>query len=267
MSLSTAEPVPTPRSQFTPVPVLLAESLVILALSQPSFRFRNALFIPVAALYLHAILGTTTGNASGDLGVGSMLAVRLVFALDYLVLTDVWRELWRLEEGPGVKGVEGKNTLGRVMWAIELWNNLRGVGWNFGLGIKSSSPQAEFTSRGRYVLHQLFRITYLYLLHDTCCFIMSHFPALRQGGDIYDLPVLPTRAVLLGVWACTGGSALSMQQAFVGVLAVGVCGGRVEMWPVGMYGRWSEGWSLRQFWGWVFAPSLPWSSSAGSDAF
>lgn len=230
--------------------ILIAESLAVLALAQPSRLIRCALFVPIAWCYLHTIIHTSTGIPAADLGVGNMLGVRLFFAFDFLVLSDAWNEIWRRDEGPGtVREMPGWK---RVLWAVELWNSLRGVGWNFGLGARPTPHKWSWapTRRLYYVLYQLARLVPLYLLHDAASFLMSLEPAFQRGGDVWVVPFW-RRGVLLGAWAVAGGTALAMQQCFVGVLAVGLFGGRPENWPVGMYGDVWDAWSLRRFWGYV----------------
>lgn len=163
------------RPSFSPCLMALAVCLNLLALTIRSSPYRRILFLPTASIYCYLAFRTTTGDAAGDIGLGNNMMSLLLFAVDYILLTDVQSEL-RLKSQ--TSSISSAGFLDRLWWAVRLFLTPRGIGW-----VHASSslryPQKP-SSRTRFVSAKLLE-AFACVLLERAISIINHFnPALQD---------------------------------------------------------------------------------------
>ncbi|TFK71891.1 hypothetical protein BDN72DRAFT_764224 [Pluteus cervinus] len=203
---------------------------------------RWSLFIPIIFLTIYLLFFTSTGNLTRDDIVGSVMLAYLFTATDYILLTDVQREL-RLQ---GQKGpISDASLLSRLQWGLKLFTSPRGVGWAHEVPHLPARPR--HSSRTAFVFLQLAWMGVYALAYDLIgIFSRWNFSCLHQNACFTHIAWLWRIRVLFGFM----GSAYSMtciMFCIVSILSVVSHASEPKDWPP-LYGRWVEAYTLRRFW-------------------
>ncbi|KZO97794.1 hypothetical protein CALVIDRAFT_456784, partial [Calocera viscosa TUFC12733] len=162
------------------------------------------------------------------------------FASDLLVLHNPCGDLWHMKAG---RVLQQPLSWRKVLFALELSNNFRGIGWNFELrSLQSSIPQ----SRVRFLMQQVVRGMSAWMLVDITQTIFRHRTACHIDGSIFkDGPAWQSVYVLAGWTNVAGG--LVVPHVIAAAITVGLGLYRPEDWP--SLFRLREGYTVRRFWG------------------
>ncbi|KAJ7065563.1 membrane bound O-acyl transferase family-domain-containing protein [Mycena amicta] len=181
----------------------------------------------------------------------------LPIASDFLLLTDVGRELYRVEDGSPrrprrTQRLDEKPLLERLKWALDLFTNARGVGWAHAprhLQIQAQS-RAQDNSRAVFVVVQLVRLSGALILLDLATIHARWNPAfcghlgLVRAGWVW-------RVVGTVGWAASAMAGLSLPHLAASIVAVGSGFSQPRDWPP-LFGGLEDVASVRTFWarGW-----------------
>ena len=114
----------------------LAQCLIVLSItvfsSKTSIWTRCSIFLPIAVISCYLVCYTTTGDVTADQGLGTVILILLMVAADYILITDVQRDIYPKDQPPGMKGAEVDIPLmKRFPRALSLYTTPRGIGWPF----------------------------------------------------------------------------------------------------------------------------------------
>ncbi|KAJ7030352.1 membrane bound O-acyl transferase family-domain-containing protein [Mycena alexandri] len=209
---------------FTPYPfnpslwgVYIALNLLPLTV-KPS-PYRRLFFLPIVGLTGYVLL-CTTGTFREDYFLALAWLTIFCFASDYILITDVQRELRQVPVKPD-SAIEHAPLLRRLRWALDLFHSPRGVGWaHEPTTTLPPHPQAG-TGRGKFVAHRLWKALQFFVLFDLCnlhMYMNTMYPSLMLLSSILSV----------GSVACH----LS----------------NPEDWPP-LFASPLEAWTIRRFWG------------------
>ena len=114
----------------------LTHCLVVLAItalsSKNSIWTRWSIFLPIAVISCYLVCYTTTGDVMVDHGLGTAILFQLMVAADYILISDVQRDIYPKDQPPGMKGAEANIPLmKRFRRALSLYTTPHGIGWSF----------------------------------------------------------------------------------------------------------------------------------------
>jgi hypothetical protein len=167
----------------------------------------------------------------------------IVVASDYILLTDVQRELHRVGDRVPIPNAKLRS---RLMWALELFSNPRGLGWDH--EPKSILPPRPNLSRVQFLVSRLVYLATCLLVNDVASIVIRANPLfMRDAPPFSEQPLL---------WRCGGvllfAIMIAMQiiipNALYSILAVGSGMSQPDMWPRIM-GSLGDAYTVRRFWG------------------
>ncbi|TFY67107.1 hypothetical protein EVJ58_g1852 [Rhodofomes roseus] len=224
------------------VPLLVASNLVVASLlvSSLPFLWRLGGTVLCCAIWLAAYCG-----GSGDYPTGCVLTIQACTALYLLWMTNPIRD-FRHERD--YTAPDELPFLRRVHWALCIMNNPRGVGWNYQV---ANVPPPPSESRWYFVRRRLRRAFYYYMLLDLIqCYEHQHplFSLRGTGGPSVTSQGYLLRPVDIFARVASVAFELAMQHALFAAAMVTLGLSLPRDWP-DIYGRWSDAYTVRRFWG------------------
>lgn len=232
---------------FDPVfPVLrlaLLFASLVLSLTVRSFTRRRVLFLPICALAFYNIqlAPRTHPNFDNFIGLWNMTAV--LFASDYLLLTNAHKELSKQSSKGNAKiwDVGLAPFAVRLRWAVELVVNPRGVGWRHEppRGTLPPVPDPQYRTRS----HLLLRIVGLSFFLDLAGIPLGLNPAFQKA--------VSTTSYGLG-WRC-----ISIYTFLIVTIPAQILPHDIWILLFGgkdsppWFGSFLDAYSVRSFWGFV----------------
>ncbi|KAJ7757460.1 membrane bound O-acyl transferase family-domain-containing protein [Mycena metata] len=233
---------------FTPYPfnpslwgVFFALSLLPLIV-KPS-PYRRLFFLPIIPLTVYALL-CTTGTFREDYFVGLAWLTFCCFASDYILITEVQRELRQPDSVP----IENVSLLRRLRWALDLFTSPRGVGWAHEPTTVLPPHPPPGTGRARFVAHRLWKAFQYWVVLDLCNLHMFMNNMFRVDGPDWTAVGWGWRAVAAAVYLAAGSSALMLLSSFWSAASVACRLSNPEDWPP-LFASPLEAWTIRRFWG------------------
>ncbi|KAF7378074.1 BTB domain-containing protein [Mycena sanguinolenta] len=226
--------------------------LLISALTIRPSPYRRLIFLPMLFLTWRLLHDSQAGYLTSTFWFAYLLV-----ASDYILLTDVQRELHPVPDAvdtrsPGItiRNVE-KAPLGiRLKWALQLFFNARGVGWAHEPRFAFASRAPPNTPRIKFIVRQLALFCVYFLLFDLGNLHARWNPgfALRLGMVS---PGWRWRVVGTVVWAITCSAGMSLAHCSASIVCVGLGVSRPQDWPP-LFGDLMDVTSVRTFWarGW-----------------
>ncbi|KAJ7617616.1 membrane bound O-acyl transferase family-domain-containing protein [Mycena polygramma] len=219
-------------------------TVIVMSLAMPPSTYRRLLCIPLLGLSWKFSL-----HGDGYLCCAFWF-IWLLNASDYILLTDVQRELRKLpatqaDSGGGREHIEEAPLARRLRWALDLFLSPRGVGW-------THSPKRYLPSPGNNVSKRLFirrrlgTLVRAVLLLDVLNLYVRWSPAYRTGLRMVGWPV--ELYVQSDVCALTAYAILEIPHCLLSIMAVATGVSAPEDWPP-LFGRVAEGTNVRNFWG------------------
>ncbi|KAJ7430934.1 membrane bound O-acyl transferase family-domain-containing protein [Mycena galericulata] len=220
-------------------------AVIVISLALRPSPYRRLLFLPLLVL----TWGFLTQHGSGYLS-SAFWFMWLLNASDYILLTDVQRELKKLPTPNqavatgGFEDIENTSLLRRLQWGLHLFLSPRGVGWTHALK-HFLPPSGKRTSDAEFIRRRLWILVRSVLLLDVLNLYVRWNPAyrtsLRTVGwlELYAVSaVCPLTAyVILEIPHCV----LSLTAVTLGLSAP-------HDWPP-LFGRVGEASNVRNFWG------------------
>ncbi|KAJ6602301.1 membrane bound O-acyl transferase family-domain-containing protein, partial [Mycena sp. CBHHK59/15] len=213
--------------------------------------FHRLFFIPILALTYYVIFRTSTGALDTHYYLACSWLTYIFTASDYILLTDVQRELHQVPPSPSPPAPPPLATapLGRhIAWGVDLFLSPRGVGWTHAPLSALPTPPRAGMPRAAFVARQLARAAGFFLLHDAAALHVRWNGVYRAHG--VGLAGAGWAARTLGVagWGLAAYSAMMLAWCVVSAAGAAVGLGAPERW-VPLFGGPREAWSIRKFWG------------------
>ncbi|KAL0958252.1 hypothetical protein HGRIS_000405 [Hohenbuehelia grisea] len=219
--------------------MLISHLLLIVALAvRPSPR-RWLFFLPILFGALYTIFFTTSANATTDYVMGGMAFGLLVKSSDFILLTDVQRELRRKDQ-PSLPFTYSLPR--RLRWAIDLFFSARLVGWN---AERPSvlPPQPRQKTRSSFVIYQLWRVFLELMIYDLAGLWNQYGPSFHIYHIIHPIFNVPDFVLPTAI-------GLSAQHRLYSIICVATGRWKPDDFP-SWYGSWRDAYTLRKFWGQV----------------
>ncbi|KZT51242.1 hypothetical protein CALCODRAFT_443331 [Calocera cornea HHB12733] len=222
------------------VACFLASVIFIVGLLVPSSATRRVFFLCMMAVDTLFVFFATTKRTWQ---VDNLCVSQLLLACDFLVLHDSQRDCRRIDEGKYHDLPWWK----RILWAIDLAANMRGIGWNWeALKVHPSHP-SDSMGRFRFVLRQAVRWAYAYLISDLALTLFRKRAACQAGGSfLQDGPVW--QALYVAAYYSDICFGMILVHSFVAGVCVLLGISRPSQWP-NFYGGMQQAYSMRRFWG------------------
>ncbi|KAJ7712524.1 membrane bound O-acyl transferase family-domain-containing protein [Mycena metata] len=221
---------------FTPYPFnpalwVVLFVLYVLPLAVKPSPYRRLFFLPIIPLTVYALL-CTTGTFRGDYSIGNVWLSYCCFASDYILITDVQRELRQVRVKPDSVPIENASLLRRLRWALDLFTSPRGVGWAHEPTNVLPPHPPPGTGRARFVAHRLLKTLQYWVVLHLCNLHMSTNNMFRVDGPD---------------WTAVGWG-WRVGALWPGAVSV-ACGlSNPEDWPP-LFASPLEAWTIRRFWG------------------
>ena len=255
----------TERNSFPWGLYAFSQCVIVLSMtvfsSKTSIWTRWLIFLPIAIISYYLVCYTTTGDVVVDLGLGSAILTQLIVAIDYVLITDVQRDVYPKGQPPRAMGADvGASLATRFCRAFSLYSSPRGVGWSFE---PSTLPKPSTKSRFAFVVSRITRVLGCALLAAFASLAINSNPAL--SGKTASVRDMGWFYHTTGVFAFALGAVthISLLHSVLAILCVGVGISRPQEWP-DLFGSPFNAYSVRRFWGCV--QWLRFYQSACSDA-
>ncbi|KAJ6480277.1 membrane bound O-acyl transferase family-domain-containing protein [Mycena sanguinolenta] len=226
--------------------------LLVSALTIRPSPYRRLIFLPVLFLTWRLLHDGQTGYLTSTFWFAYLLV-----ASDYILLTDVQRELRQIPDAvdtrsPGITiaNIEKASVGIRLKWALQLFFNPRGVGWAHEPRFAFASRSPPDTPRIKFIVRQLAHICVYLLLFDLGNLHARWNPgfSLRLGMVAAGWRWRVVGTVMWGITSCVG---MSLAHCSASIVCVGLCLSRPQDWPP-LFGDLMDAASVRTFWarGW-----------------
>ncbi|KAF7316447.1 MBOAT-2 domain-containing protein [Mycena indigotica] len=214
---------------------------------QPS-QYRPLFFVPILALTVYTAF-STKGRFLDDYYNSLQWMTYFFFASDYILMTDVQRELRQVPGDADTKnGIENASLWRRFCWANSLFFSPRGVGWAHE-PTDSLPPHPPLNiSRTRFVLQRLRSAVVFFLIHDLCNLHVRANPMFYPEGPGWRSDGWLWRYIVTVSWALSASTALCLIFSLLSVLAVVTRFSEPQAWPA-LMGRPGDAYTIRRFWG------------------
>jgi hypothetical protein len=221
----------------------LIQGFLLCSLVLESSPYRWLFWCLITGIAYHLIFNTTTGSVT-DYVLGSAIASNVFAASDYILLTDVQRELRLLDQHEPTFDLPLNF---RLKWALKLLFSPRGVGWTH--EPKSViRPHPGPMPRAEFVVYQLAWTAFFILLYDASYTYMLGNPSFAPGGPSLAAYGWSWRCLNVLVHGVSAATQLSMQYGLLSVVTTVLGLSKPQDWPP-LFGFWSDGYTLRRFWG------------------
>ncbi|KAJ7088163.1 membrane bound O-acyl transferase family-domain-containing protein [Mycena epipterygia] len=243
-------------------------ALIITPLIMRPSAYRQFFFAPILWLTWRLVYDGQAGYVTSTFWFTCLL-----MASDYILLTDVQRELHQSpHSAPSVDStslkmmrppnIEHAPLVQRVKWALTLFFNVRGVGWTH-QPRALPPPVPPNTPRTKFIARQLSRFCVVLLLFDLVNLHARWNPAFRLRTGMAAAGLV-WRVVGTVAWAVGAAAGLSLAHYAASIVCVALGVSRPQDWPP-LFGDWADVASIRTFWARGWHQSLRRSLGAHGD--
>ncbi|KAJ7240390.1 membrane bound O-acyl transferase family-domain-containing protein [Mycena haematopus] len=226
--------------------------LLISALTIPPSPYRRLIFLPILFLTWRLLHDGQAGYLTSTFWFAYLLV-----ASDYILLTDVQRELRQVPDAVDtrspsitIKDIEKAPVQMRLKWALQLFFNPRGVGWAHEPRFVFASRAPPNTPRMNFIVRQLACLCWYLLLFDLANLHARWNPAFHLRVGMVSAGWKWRVVGTLG-WAIACYSGMLIAHCSASIICVGLCVSRPQDWPP-LFGTLMDATSVRTFWarGW-----------------
>ncbi|KAJ7100945.1 membrane bound O-acyl transferase family-domain-containing protein [Mycena belliarum] len=235
---------PFPHAYLALYLALICTPLVI----RPS-PHRRWFFVPLLLLTWRLL-----HDAEAEYITSMFWVIHLLIASDYILLTDVQRELSQQDamhaRSRSPHKIEDAALAKRIKWGLTLFFNPRGVGWAHEPHFALPARPAANTSRMHFFACQLARLAGAILLFDLGNLHVRWNPAFRLRAGLAGAG-LSWRIIGTVGWVCSASSGILLAHITASLICVALGVSRPQDWPP-LFGGWRDVSSVRRFWarGW-----------------
>jgi len=218
----------------------LSQCLLLAGLVIRPSPYRWMLWPLIACINCYCYFLTPTDDPVTNEGLRFLIVIYLYHASDYILLTDVQREL-RL---PGQEPISDAGFWSRLKWGLDLLYNARGVGWAH--EPRSVLPPHPNLTRVQFLTSRFLRIVVYMLMKDIGDTMLS--PFIARGA--------PPSAQQPWLWRFCGVSLIVFTQwcamyamhSSYSIVFVASGLSTPDSWP-DAFGTWRGAYTIRKFWG------------------
>jgi len=229
-----------PRLSIFPFFALLQTCLACLLALSPRRSGRVAGSAVLATLVAVAYC-CTTGEAPRDYSIGNLIMIQVFTAYLLLWLVNPVTE-YRHEHD--VTAAAKLPFVRRVWWLLCIINNPRGIGWSYEVAHLPTRPSS---SKWTFVVHKLLSALRWYLFLD-----LAQTYNQSPLRSIYDSAVGPQAYLMRPISIIARFSSLvgllALENSLAAATSVALSITTPREWP-DIYGRWSDAYTVRRFWG------------------
>ena len=181
------------------------------------------------------------------------VTILLLIASDFLLLTDVQRELRLIGQ---LKSISDAPLSERLIWAVKLTTGLRGVGWAHE-PTAALPPRPTSLTRGQFVVSRVKRLVLYALLVDVGQMLVRHnrsffktAPPMAEQGLLRCSYAMVTFVIGPASIVTIGGNLIPSLVLVTAGLS------EPSEWPH-LFGSWSDAYTIHNFWRLVNPVSVP----------
>ncbi|EDR15395.1 uncharacterized protein LACBIDRAFT_301678 [Laccaria bicolor S238N-H82] len=230
----------------------LTQCLIVLSItvssSKTSIWTRWSIFLPIAVTSCYLVCYTSTGDVVVDQGLGTAILIQLMVAVDYILITDVQRNIYPKDQPPRNKGAEvDMSLMKRFRRALSLYTNPRGIGWSFE---PRTLPRPSTKPRFAFVSSRIIRALASALIGTFASVMINSNPAL--SGITLSVKDMGWFHHTTGVFAFALNAIAQINtiHCVLAAFCVGVGISGPEEWP-DLFGSPFDAYSVQRFWGYA----------------
>ncbi|TDL14895.1 hypothetical protein BD410DRAFT_857209 [Rickenella mellea] len=219
-------------------------ALLLFGAMSRSPGMRVLIFLLIFAMSLYMTIFTTTGKDSSDIVTWSLITTTLLQASDALLINDV--------DGLRLVGQKTPTTelslSQRCKWAFKLLTSPRAIGWTH--EPRHALPPHPPVNQRRlgFISKQLLSAVAYFAILDMVHTWIIVSPVFQRKGIALQSDGYPMRFMNTTLHAAHIWSYMSFGYTLASVVAVALRITEPSEWPA-IYGRWSDAYTLRRFWG------------------
>ncbi|KAJ7034142.1 membrane bound O-acyl transferase family-domain-containing protein [Mycena alexandri] len=226
----------------------------LLALVVKPSPYRRLLFLPLLLMSPY-LLSLSTGYPTMDYCIATAWFTYLFAASDFILLTDVQRELRIMKPSQRAdEPIEHASLRRRIAWALKLFTSTTGVGWEhqprYPLRPSPSIPRRIFV-RDQLLQALLTGATF----EGVNYYFHTRHPSLYAGGPSLTSFGWLWRYQTIWAWSVPLAASSICVQSLSAAYSVGTGASGPEDWPPFM-GSFALAWSVRNFWGRTWHQSM-----------
>ncbi|KAJ7265401.1 membrane bound O-acyl transferase family-domain-containing protein [Mycena haematopus] len=227
----------------------------ILALVVKPSSYRRLLFLPLLFMTPY-FMSLSTGHPTLDYCFGSAWFPYLFAASDYILLTDVQRQLRIVKPVQRAdEPIENAPLSRRIAWGINLFTSTRGLGWAHEPRHANPPRPSPSAPHGAFVRSQVFQAVMFAVLCEIFNLFNINNPALYAGGPSLAASGWLWRYQVVWAWSVPMAAVSMCNHALSAAFSVGTGASGPEDWPPFM-GSITLAWSVRNFWGRVWHQTM-----------
>ncbi|RXW19039.1 hypothetical protein EST38_g6808 [Candolleomyces aberdarensis] len=225
--------------------VLAILSLSVLGMTATSPSARKAFFVPIAALSICLVFFTASDNLPNDYFQGCATMINLFRMSDFLLLTDVHKEIRKKGE---IRDVSTLPFLSRLWRSLSLYASLRGVGWDH--EPTSHLPAPPKRSKTVFILRQSLVLAQSYLIFNFGNLLVLLNSSFSEGGPPFSSQKWWIRPTAIGQTLQVNGF---LQGLYTLCSIIGVVANLSTPydWPP-LFGSFTDAYTVRNYWGRVW---------------
>jgi hypothetical protein len=225
----------------------LVSQAILLVVSIPALVPKPAkviAFVVVGWHFYRTIFTQTTGNFNSDFVFGSGVLFEYIAILDFALLTPP-ENLKDFHDNDPTR-VTKRSLKKRVLWALKLFPNPRGIGWAHE-PLHIPLRPSPLTPRSTFVISRILHATSCFLLvGGTYLFDISYAGVTRADKLLIGAPLHRRVVGVLSFGLSSLGMISGVNAAFA-ASAVGCGFSSPERWPL-QFGSPLQVWSIKRFW-------------------
>ncbi|KAJ7035130.1 membrane bound O-acyl transferase family-domain-containing protein [Mycena alexandri] len=236
---------------WTPFPhayLALYLALILAALVTPPSPHRRLFFVPILVLTWRLIHDAQAGYFTSTLWFGYLLV-----ASDYILLTDVQRELHQVPDTADsrstrvtIRNIEYAPLKARIKWALQLFISPRGVGWEHEPRSAIPSGAPPNTPRIKFIIRQSACLVVAFLCFDIMNLHLRWNPAFYARMGMVSAG-WTWRFVGTAGFGMGAAAALSTVHYTLSIIFVALGVSVPQDWPP-LFGDLASATSVRAFW-------------------
>ncbi|KAJ3850029.1 membrane bound O-acyl transferase family-domain-containing protein [Lentinula lateritia] len=245
------------RTPFFVIP--LSFFIHALGTTSTSRGVRKSIFLALFGISYLTIFRTSTEDPPVNYGYATALSSLVFQALDFLILADPSSEFRLIGQKTGISDED--TFLTRHIWAWKLILTPRGIGWaHEPRNVLPPHPKPQ--PRISFILSQFLTALPWVVFGDAANLALRSHPGFQPNGPSIANVGPFMRILNVFIFALPSVATLQIQYKMYSIIATSVGLYHPEDWP-DLFGKWSDGYTIRQFWGrawhqtmrrWVSAP-------------
>jgi hypothetical protein len=156
------------------LPHILLPISMIFGLASPPFKGRGLFWSIVIAYFAYQTLIDDFPTDTQLKFALSSSWILYVVTLQKLLCSKPEQAYWRLDRQPA-EATRMRFGLKKIYWAVSLWANPRGIGWNYQIK-RLRPPTYSNNQKFRFILGQVLSFLQHYLMMEAALLYLSRFP-------------------------------------------------------------------------------------------